>query len=312
MNNQTKREVGLTDSSRFLAMEDLQETQRIPSISPINLNYFGMEACEPGHRFGPFIRTSYLLHFVLSGKGTLTHQGQVYPVRRDQAFLIYPGEENVYQADQDDPWVYAWTGFHGLLADTLMESAGFAPERPVKTIGDMEKLDALLQQLLARRDLSLASDLARMGYFYEILSLLVENNGQPEARNRKSEDAEDRYVQMAVNLLINSGNRRIRVEEVADAIGISRGYLTSIFKKKMKVSPQQFLTNYRMETATDLLEHTDSTVSLIAHKLGYADSLSFSKCFHRHFGVSPTEFRERRVSIVELTEKGQFTSAHPL
>ena len=113
MSKGTIREVGVTESGRFQAMENLQEIQRLPSINPINLNYFGSEQCESGYSFGPFVRTSYVLHLVRSGKGKLMKQGNTYEVSCGQAFLIYPGEETVYQADDEEPWNYMWVGFHG-------------------------------------------------------------------------------------------------------------------------------------------------------------------------------------------------------
>ena len=42
-NTEQVRRVGLTETERFWAMENLQEIQRLPSIAPINLNYFGSE-----------------------------------------------------------------------------------------------------------------------------------------------------------------------------------------------------------------------------------------------------------------------------
>ena len=71
MSPENSKNIGLTESESFRAMENLQEIQRLPSINPINLNYFGAEQCEKGYVFGSFVRTSYVIHIIRKGKGKL-------------------------------------------------------------------------------------------------------------------------------------------------------------------------------------------------------------------------------------------------
>ena len=61
-----KRTSGLCKNSRYRSLEDLQKD----SVE-LCLTYCGYEECDPGHRFGPNQRNSYVLHFVKSGKGIL-------------------------------------------------------------------------------------------------------------------------------------------------------------------------------------------------------------------------------------------------
>ena len=312
MKKEVKPNVGLTEAEHFQAMENLQETQRLPSVSPINLNYFGSEQCTPGYTFGPYVRTSYVLHLIRSGPGRLTVRGKVYTIQAGQAFLICPGEKTVYQADQKDPWHYMWVGFHGLLAKEMMQRAGFSPEQPVITCPNIARLTDIMDHLLQTKELSFENDIRRTGYLYLLIAALISGNTGPEKRISEDQDTENQYVKAAVNLLINSPDPHIKVSDIADTIGISRGYLTSIFKKQMGVSPQEFQMNFRMERAGNLLRSTDNPVGTIAAELGYTDTMSFSKSFRRHFGASPTEYREQKVVLVTGGEKGSYTSEHPL
>ena len=75
----------------------------------------------------------------------------------------------------------------------------------------------------------------------------------------------------------------------------------------MKVSPQEFLMNFRMERARGLLRYTDRPVGEIAEEVGYADSMSFSKAFKKRFHLTPSEFRNSKTNFVSKTEKGEFT-----
>ena len=312
MSPENSKNVGLTESESFRAMENLQEIQRLPSIHPINLNYFGAEQCEKGYVFGPFIRTSYVIHIIRKGKGKLRKNGAEYEIKTGQAFLIYPGEETTYQADACDPWSYMWVGFHGLMAEEVVEKAGFSKESPVITCRNLEQVLQVMDNLLACCDLTYVNDLMRTGYLYQLLALLTDNTPVSPHGGERPEDLEKLYVQRAVNLLINSNDPQVKVSEVAKTVGISRGYLTRIFKKAMGVSPQEFQTRFRMERAGDLLRSTKSPVMVIAEELGYTDVLSFSKSFRKHFGMSPTAFREQKVVVISGAMKGSYTSEHPL
>ena len=306
------RKVGVTEDKHFMAMENLQEIQRLPSINPVNLDYFGTEQCKSGDSFGPYVRVSNVIQIVRSGAGELHKNGNVWHIRAGEAFVIYPGEDVVYRADRQSPWCYMWVGFHGLRCEELVHAAGFSPEAPVITCREISRLIQTMEGLLSCRKLTYTNDLMRIGYLYQLFAIFAGQNEVKEEPEKKQEDADSLYVETAVNLLINADDPLIKVGDVARTIGISRGYLTSIFKKKMKISPQAFQIKYRMERAGDLLRSTDSPVSVIAEKLGYMDVLSFSKSFRRHFGMSPTAFRKDKLTVVNTQIKGSFTSDHPL
>lgn len=90
--------------------------------------FCGKENCEPGHSFGPAVRPHYLLHVVLDGKGFYRKNGVTYSLHKGDAFLIPPMESTYYEADQEDPWTYAWVGFDGKnCKQTLRQTVFFIP-----------------------------------------------------------------------------------------------------------------------------------------------------------------------------------------
>ena len=260
------------------------------------LNYGFTGKSEAGYAFGPFVRTSYVLHMVIRGKGALRKEGKAYQVHAGEAFLIYPKEETIYQADPHDPWEYLWIGFHGFQAEEMMARAGFSRQNPVVHCKNMQQMQQVMERMLSNIGLSYVKELERMSALYSLLALLVvngEENGLSTAEGGMTPDS--LYVRTAVNMLLNSYHKDIKVAEVAKAIGISRNYLTSIFKKEMNVSPQEFLINFRMEKAGSLLRNTNEPVGTIAAEVGYTDSLSFSKAFRKKYGKSPSEYRREKL-----------------
>ncbi len=99
-------EVKYTESPKYQCLEFLRKN----SVE-LYLAYCGREICEAGHTYGPAVRQEYLLHYVISGKGTFTADGKTTELGAHDAFLIMPEETTVYRADAKEPWSYVWAGF---------------------------------------------------------------------------------------------------------------------------------------------------------------------------------------------------------
>jgi YesN/AraC family two-component response regulator len=59
------------------------------------------------------------------------------------------------------------------------------------------------------------------------------------------------------------------------------------------MSAQDFLTKTRIQTASDILLNTSSSIREIAQKLGFCDQSAFTQVFRKHTGITPTKFRKR-------------------
>ena len=93
------------------------------AFTDLNPVQAGEEKCTPLHSFGPATRAFHLMHYVVSGKGTLIKDGRETKVEAGEVFLINPGEICIYTADKEEPWHYIWIGFTGRLAPQF-ESLG--------------------------------------------------------------------------------------------------------------------------------------------------------------------------------------------
>ena len=99
------------------------------------------------------------------------------------------------------------------------------------------------------------------------------------------------YISKAERYIEENLHRPIKIEDLADELSISRGYLRNIFVKSRSCSPQEYLMKRRIEKAKELLLKTELSVTLIASEVGYSDVLGFSRMFKRYCGVSPSEYR---------------------
>ncbi len=81
-------------------MEDAYVLQLTGSkFKDLYLCFCGMSACRPNHSFGPAVRPNYIIHYILSGKGTYQVGERRYEIRQGQGFLIEPEAVTFYKAD---------------------------------------------------------------------------------------------------------------------------------------------------------------------------------------------------------------------
>lgn len=76
------------------------------------------------------MRDHYCIHHILSGSGCYCTGTVSKHLEEGDTFILYPGVELRYQADADKPWEYAWAGFMGADAASLIRNTEFSRETP--------------------------------------------------------------------------------------------------------------------------------------------------------------------------------------
>lgn len=93
----------------------------------------------------------------------------------------------------------------------------------------------------------------------------------------------------------NYSNSSLSVRDIGEHVQLSVSYVCTYFKNETGVTLNQYLTEFRMEKAKELLSDPRNKVSEISEKVGYNDGNYFSKSFRKFTGISPTEYREQTV-----------------
>lgn len=253
------------------------------------LCYCGIEECDPAHHYGPIERSEFLLHYILDGKGTYTVDGKTWHLGKHQLFLICPDTTTYYEADKDEPWTYLWIGFNGLKAKSYLSYANLDENSLIGEYHESQTLVTYLQSMLDSSKLTYENELKREGYLFLFLSALVGSHGKSAS---SSYDYSYRiYVEHAIEFIEHNLAKNIKVSDLADYIGINRSYLTFCFQKAVSMSPQQYLIQYRIDTAKRLLKSTTLSIGAIAAQVGYEDALAFSKIFRQVCGTNPKAYR---------------------
>lgn len=247
----------------------LVPNQNFKGINPMQ---FGYENCEKSHFFGPAVRTYWLIHYVVSGFGVFRSKGKLYSLSPGDMFIIAPGEETYYEADEKNPWSYIWIGFTG-SEDFLFNLPPVirCPDAG-QIFGDMKKCGESMEGRSAYL-------LARLWDLFAIIS----------GRDTKNDD----YIKKAVDYIHSEYMNSISVQKIADILSLERTYFSVLFKNKTGVSPKEYILNHRMNSAASLILENSVPVSVVATSVGYSDIFTFSKMFKKHFGVSPKNYKNK-------------------
>lgn len=188
-----------------------------------------------------------------------------------------------------------WITFNGEMAEAYLGYAGISAQTPViHSQTPSQHYLPMIQKILDTNQLTFANEIKRVGYLYEILSTLIEVQSALKNNKRNQYDYSiDTYVDYALQF-IKMNYDHIKVQDIADYIGINRSYLTSIFKKQLHVSPQEYLLRFKLNIAAQQLSDTSRSIQDIADGIGYSNPMTFSKIFKQEYGVSPRHFRDEK------------------
>lgn len=105
-------------------------------------------------------------------------------------------------------------------------------------------------------------------------------------------DSYSPLVRKAVLLIESDLTRDLGLTAVAKELAVSPSYLSSLFKKETGKTFTEFVTHQRMVYGKHLLETTKLQVQTVAQYCGIPDVNYFSKCFKKHFGITPRTLRK--------------------
>lgn len=245
----------------------------------------GFQKCPPDYGWGPGVRDHYLLHYIVSGRGTYQIHDRTFVLSGGDAFLARPDVPIYYQADHETPWEYYWVGFAGPSAQLLLDQTPFSIQKPVLRPKAGPRLRQGLLDIYKARGSDYASAVRMAGYLQAALGLLMESG------THTGKEALTDYAKQGATYLRQNYSRSIGVEDLARQTGISRSHLYRAFQAEFQCSPSVYLTRYRIQRACQLLRHSQLSVSAVAASVGYEDPFYFSRAFKRELGVSPSDYR---------------------
>lgn len=118
-----------------------------------------------------------------------------------------------------------------------------------------------------------------------------------EGRSSASLEASSQISVLPALQAIEERYPDITLDEIASEMGVSPAYLSRLLKKQTGSSFQRLLTRQRMSEAARLLSLRTSSVTEVAHRVGYSNVTFFYRKFQQEFGCSPGEWREQKHAL---------------
>ncbi len=158
---------------------------------------------------------------------------------------------------------------------------------------------------------SVARGTRQMGYqAAKLLHRLLNNEALPLQRQlippmrvveRRSTDyrsLNDPSVIQAMHYIRNNACKGIKVEQVLDAVGISRSNLEKRFKEEVGETIHTVIHSEKLEKARSLLVSTSLSINEISQMCGYPSLQYFYSVFKKEYDVTPKEYRDRHSEVM--------------
>lgn len=92
-------------------------------------------------------------------------------------------------------------------------------------------------------------------------------------------------------------DEKLDLDTLASVSCFSAFHFHRIMRAHLNESLGSYIIRQRMQIAAHLLQHSGNPVAVIAYEVGYETPSSLTKAFKNHFGVSPSEYREKKMVL---------------
>jgi len=161
----------------------------------------------------------------------------------------------------------------------------------------MEENNLVMEEIFENKDVFAV--LRSLGTLKEIEDRVIELIGSAQRKIDLSVRSRTRQVVQKAKLYIerNYGRSFVTLELAAEHLSVTATYLSTIFKKELGISLIQYLTEFRLKKAKELMD-ADPLLPImdVAGRVGYSDPYYFSKCFRKHYGLSPSAYLRRKAA----------------
>ena len=125
------------------------------------------------------------------------------------------------------------------------------------------------------------------GYFLALLSELFQVVKFTET---KSSDGDT--IKAVLNFCSENYTQNIQLKTIAQALHISRTYISHLFSEKLHMGFSEYIGMLRISDACNLLVSCDMSITDISYAVGFNSPRSFNRLFLKYTGVTPREYRK--------------------
>jgi transcriptional regulator mtlR len=242
------------------------------------------------------------LYYVQQGHGTRMAGDTLQPFTAGDVALIPPSMLHRWEyapdsADTDGCIRYLMVAFSHSLVERCMEVFPELRNRLVSIVFPVDALKfgpdssrVIRRTLLRMNDMD---DLGRLCEMFRLLPFIFTSSDHTFAGKPVNMERDVRRMQQISTYVMAHYVHAISLDEIAAEVNMNRSAFCSYFKRRKGMTFSQFVTQYRLNTACELLKHSHKQVSEICFTVGFNDVPHFNRIFKKLKGVTPQEYRKQ-------------------
>ncbi|QGQ97201.1 helix-turn-helix domain-containing protein [Paenibacillus psychroresistens] len=251
----------------------------------------------------------YAFHLIDAGKGTVTIADQSFPVKKGDLLYIPPELPHAFYSDPSHPlasyniYCELWsaepliTKIHLVWAPTQFDPTLLTM---VKLDTELEKLPNFIQLQHHVTIIELFAQIVRHyenheHYASEIANTLLKAFIMQLVQLNSQSSHMDYRIKPIIERIDREANLGSHYEDWLEESRLGKTQFHELFKLATGLSPKAYWTKAIMKQASVILWESNQSITSIAENLGYSSIHHFTKQFSAFYGVSPSEFRKRKL-----------------
>lgn len=282
-------------------MEDTAVPYSLPEVE--NHSFFFIDQrVEPSLEAKLHRHDAWELYYVVHGYGRRTAGDTLQPFAAGDVVLIPPSMFHRWEyapdsADEKDCVRYLMVAFSHSLVERCTD---VFPELRNRLAGVVFPADALKFGAESSRairntllEMNGMDELGRLSAMFRLLPVIFTASDHTSAGRPMRIERDVRRMQQICAYVMKHYVHSIALDDIAAEAGMNRSAFCSYFKRCKGMTFSQFVTRYRIDTACELLKHSQKSVSEICYMVGFNDLPHFVRVFTHAMGVSPSKYRKQ-------------------
>lgn len=223
-----------------------------------------------------------------AGSGEIEIQGKKYVLREGEGVLVAPHIPHSYEKISEK-WITCFTTITGSREDNIKsilqnKSVIFVKKERGEQIG------AMIRDVIAKYQ---ESPTATKALSVECYRILLEFTEGAYGEAFVGEPLFVKYVAPVLKEMESSYGSKVTVQKLSQMVYITPQYLSRLFQRYLGCSAYEYLTNYRIARAKELLyTEKNMDVQSIGMQVGFEEASHFIEMFKKQTGVTPYQFRK--------------------
>lgn len=282
-------------------MEDIAIPYELPEVE--NHSFFFIDQHVTTNMEAKLHRhDAWELYYVVHGQGNRMAGDTLQPFSAGDVALIPPSmlhrwEYTPDSADKDGCIHYLMVAFSHSLVERCME---VFPELRNRLVGVMFPTDAMKfgpeSSRLIRKtlhEMNGMDELGRLSAMFHLLPVIFTSSDHTFAGKPMRIERDVRRMQQICAYVMAHYVHTITLDDIAAEVGMNRSAFCTYFRRCKGMTFSNFVTQYRLDTACDLLKHSQKGVSEICYTVGFNDLPHFVRVFTSTMGMSPSKYRKK-------------------